>query len=68
MFFFHKMDASEECDNSTIDLYTTKELDTRYQFEDIKPENRSIELLNQTKGNMTEQFINIYTFEILNFT
>ena len=68
MFAFMKMDSHQECDNKTVDLYTTEKLDTRYRFEDIKPENRLIELKNFTENNKTFQFINIHQFESLNFT
>ena len=44
MFSFTKLDSHQECDNTTVDLYTTKLLDTRYAPERIEPEKRLIEL------------------------
>ena len=48
MFSFTKMDSHQECDNTTVDLYTTKLLDTRYAPERIEPKKRLIELGNFT--------------------
>jgi hypothetical protein len=36
MFVFDKMDAENECDNTTVDLFTDSLLTKRYLFEEIK--------------------------------
>jgi hypothetical protein len=46
MFTFLRMDSQPECDNTTVDLYTDKELKNRYDFENIDSEKRLIELGN----------------------
>lgn len=51
MFTFMEMDAQPECDNTTVDLYTDKELKYRYRFENLEPEERMIELGNYTFEN-----------------
>ena len=53
MFSYLKMGSQQECDNKTVDLYTTELLDTRYRSEDVEPENRLIELGNFTEKNET---------------
>ena len=48
MFTFMQRDAQPECDNTTVDLYTDKELKHRYRFEEVELEERLIELGNYT--------------------